>query len=518
MPLEPIQQLILTIARLQRREADNILEAPPELGVPVAQARPHIRTHAGSGQAHCGGQQLVEHLDQLAGRTSRRRRRVVQLVGEARRKLTQRGHLLPLAQLFLDATPVADVDECDHATHQLAVTLHRVRPVLGRKGLAIRAEHHLIIDVRPLVLPKRLVDAALLDRVRLPVGPGVVHQVVHVLAQQLVDAVVAQQPGAGGVGERAVAVQIDPVDPLTRRVEQQPHLLVRLPQRSLSFSLLGDVRAENENQIALEVAPVREIVVPAPDAPLEDARPGGFEDLFPDFLADIRTDIEPAGADELGPEHVVGRRVGHQYISTPIEAQDRSRIHLREASHLGDGGRLFGEQLLAAPPLADVHERDHTPQQLTVTLNRVGPVLGRKARTVFAEHHLVVHMRTRVLTERLVDATFLFRIGLSVRPGVVDQLRACSDPVSRCRSRSRAASGTRGWRTCTSPSDRPRRSPRPWNPAAAEPARRCRRGRLLSSNDRTVNPRYRSSGLTLSCLRLSRFADTRVRSHGNRSP
>jgi len=35
---------------------------------------------------------------------------------------------------------------------------------------------------------------------------------------------------------------------------------------------------------------------------------------------------------------------------------------------LGKGGGLLGEQLLVAPPLADVYEGNHAPHQLTIAL------------------------------------------------------------------------------------------------------------------------------------------------------
>ena len=143
------------------------------------------------------------------------------------RRLQQRSNQFSLfgEQLFV-APPLADVHESEHAPHQLAVALHRVGPILGWKGSPVLAEHDLVIHVRPLVLPERAVDTAFLHRVRLSVGARVVHQLVHVPTQELCIVLEAEQPQAGGVRERAAAVQIDAIDPLTRRLQQQPSQLV----------------------------------------------------------------------------------------------------------------------------------------------------------------------------------------------------------------------------------------------------------------------------------------------------
>ena len=77
-----------------------------------------------------------------------------------------------------------DVDERDDAEDQLAVTVQRVRPVLGGEAVAVRAPDDLVFHVRALLLAERLVDLAVLHGVRLTAGLRVVDQRVHVLAQQ----------------------------------------------------------------------------------------------------------------------------------------------------------------------------------------------------------------------------------------------------------------------------------------------------------------------------------------------
>ena len=92
-----------------------------------------------------------------------------------------------------------------------------------------------------LTLDKRPVDAALLHRIGISVHLRVVDQLVHLLAQNLADALEAQHPGARGIREGAVTLQIDAIDPLTGGIEEQPHQLVGLSQLHLYFLPFGNV-------------------------------------------------------------------------------------------------------------------------------------------------------------------------------------------------------------------------------------------------------------------------------------
>ena len=122
--------------------------------------------------------------------------------------------------------PLGDVRESEHTPDQLTVALYGIRPVLDRKARAVRAPHHLVVYMRPLMLSKRLVDAALLDRVGLSVRARVVHQFVHLPSEEIGVAPEAKQLGTCRVGKRAVAIEIYPVDPLASGVQQEAYQLV----------------------------------------------------------------------------------------------------------------------------------------------------------------------------------------------------------------------------------------------------------------------------------------------------
>jgi hypothetical protein len=68
---------------------------------------------------------------------------------------------------------------------------------------------------------ERLVDPALGHRVRIAVWAGVVHQFVHVPTQQVGIGLEAEQAHTRRVGEGAFSIQIDAVDPLSRRIQKQ---------------------------------------------------------------------------------------------------------------------------------------------------------------------------------------------------------------------------------------------------------------------------------------------------------
>lgn len=116
---------------------------------------------------------------------------------------------------------IRDIDKSNNTTDEVIVAIHWVRPVLRVKRLAVGTEHNLIIDVRAHTLMKCLIYFALLNRVWLAVCPRVMHQLVHVLADYVVDRVKPEQPRARWVGKGAMAFEINSVDSLARRIQQK---------------------------------------------------------------------------------------------------------------------------------------------------------------------------------------------------------------------------------------------------------------------------------------------------------
>src|SRR6516165_7760707 len=79
--------------------------------------------------------------------------------------------------------------------------------------------------MRPFAFPKGLTDTAVAEFTRSAVTPSMVNELVHVAAEQVVGAVITQQTETRGIAEHAIAVGINSVDGLGRRIEQQFELL-----------------------------------------------------------------------------------------------------------------------------------------------------------------------------------------------------------------------------------------------------------------------------------------------------
>ena len=130
--------------------------------------------------------------------------------------------LVRLSQLGLNPPALRDIDERDDAADEFPVPLNRVRPVLGRERVAVRTDHDLVVHVHTFRPEERPVDLALLDGIRLAIRPRVMHERVHVLAEQVRHLLEPEQFAARRIGEGAIAIHISPVDPLAGRVQKQP--------------------------------------------------------------------------------------------------------------------------------------------------------------------------------------------------------------------------------------------------------------------------------------------------------
>ena len=82
----------------------------------------------------------------------------------------------------------------------------------------------------PPAVSKPLVDMAIFHRIRAAVDSGMVDQEVHVFSDQIFRTPVPQQPHTGRVCKCAISGQIEPVDGLRGRIEQEPDLPFAFPQ------------------------------------------------------------------------------------------------------------------------------------------------------------------------------------------------------------------------------------------------------------------------------------------------
>ncbi len=117
----------------------------------------------------------------------------------------------------------------------------RIGPVLGREALTVGPPDDFISDVYSFALYEGLIDPAVFHGIRLSTWPCVVNQRMHILAQQIFIAFVAQHVHAGRIGERAVACEVDAVDPLAGGVEQSADQLLVMPMGASLGSRLDRV-------------------------------------------------------------------------------------------------------------------------------------------------------------------------------------------------------------------------------------------------------------------------------------
>src|SRR5258708_3606242 len=78
------------------------------------------------------------------------------------------------SKIFLSFSSLRYVQESHDQADPLAVSAHRVRPVLGGKTRAVLLPEDLIIHMRALAFAKRHVGSALASQVWRSVGPGMV--------------------------------------------------------------------------------------------------------------------------------------------------------------------------------------------------------------------------------------------------------------------------------------------------------------------------------------------------------
>ena len=90
-----------------------------------------------------------------------------------------------MAKSFLISLPPGDVKEGGDGTNRFPVSEYRVRPVLGGEARAVFSPENFVVYVGTFSLSKRLVNAALSNRIRRAVRSRMVHKRMHVVFQQV---------------------------------------------------------------------------------------------------------------------------------------------------------------------------------------------------------------------------------------------------------------------------------------------------------------------------------------------
>ena len=157
-------------------------------------------------------------------------------MGNAAGELAERFHLLGVEQLLLQvlALPLrllalGDVDKGHDRTDELAFLFHGMRPQLGGKPGAVAPPQGLLLAMQQSPAAGRALDAAGFLRAGRAVGVGVMHELVHVRADD-VEVAKPQHPPRRRVHEGAGSGKVDAVHAFGRRAEQQAHAFLAEPQ------------------------------------------------------------------------------------------------------------------------------------------------------------------------------------------------------------------------------------------------------------------------------------------------
>ena len=154
--------------------------------------------------------------------------RLIQLMGDPRGHLPEGAQARHMGQFPLVAADIlrrllalGHVAEHHHAPKGVpALVADGGGAVFHRKAGAVLAPEDVVIHIARDAVAEGGIDRALLGRVRGAVGVGVVQQLVLMLPDEFVGPP-AGETLHGGVDEGGAAVQIDPVDPLGHRVQDQ---------------------------------------------------------------------------------------------------------------------------------------------------------------------------------------------------------------------------------------------------------------------------------------------------------
>jgi hypothetical protein len=85
----------------------------------------------------------------------------------------------------------------------------------------VGSPHDLVVHVNASSFSEGQIDLAFDHRVGVTVGESVMDEFVHVSSEEVGVAVEPEDAQGGGVGKSAVAIEINPVDPLPSRIQQQ---------------------------------------------------------------------------------------------------------------------------------------------------------------------------------------------------------------------------------------------------------------------------------------------------------
>ena len=139
------------------------------------------------------------------------------------------------AQLLVGLAPLRDVAEHDHRADHVAAVADRRRGVFDPERRAVLAPEHFGVDLMHGAVAERGVDRAIVLGIVRPVRMGVVHDRMHVVADQFLG-LPAEHALGGRIDEGGLALGVDAVDAFAGGAQDQ--LVHRL-----AAEIEGDSRA-----------------------------------------------------------------------------------------------------------------------------------------------------------------------------------------------------------------------------------------------------------------------------------
>src|SRR4051794_33340210 len=110
------------------------------------------------------------------------------------------------------------IDECDDRPDHLLAPPLGIGPVFSGETCSIGSPQHLVVGVYSFASLKYLEYQAVLHRNWHPVRVSVMYQIMHVLADELINAFVSQGAKACWIAECAATVEINSIYSFSRRI------------------------------------------------------------------------------------------------------------------------------------------------------------------------------------------------------------------------------------------------------------------------------------------------------------
>src|SRR5438477_5638641 len=126
---------------------------------------------------------------------------------------------------------LGDVAKRYHSSNNLVPFPLGIRPIFNGEACSVRPPHQLVFGMNPFAGSGYPVNSALLYGEQGPVRASVMKQIVHILAEHFVNALVPQSAEARRVTERTAVFEINSINAFGSGVEKESEFLFALTHR-----------------------------------------------------------------------------------------------------------------------------------------------------------------------------------------------------------------------------------------------------------------------------------------------